>query len=258
MPLAAEEPARRVEADPPGADEVHLRPSVEVDDVAGDAARLVRDHPFVGELDEVAAREPRREARRAHRRHEEHGRVAAAPPPFGERLLRGPDAALFANDVAKPLVHGLVQGHDPVDRLRDGRHFGQERIEERPRRVGGVRRVEIGSEIARELARILERHLLAARVDEEVERVHRPDVDRHLDEEVEGGHPLPRLERDARDVISGGILLPPQPARLRDVERVGLYLRLRMGGGAKANRVRPEGGRAVVAVVSSVLEEKAH
>src|SRR5947209_11653845 len=41
---------------------------------------------------------------------------------------------------------------------------------------------------SRDLFGIRERHVLAQRIDEEVERVHGPDVDRHLDQDVEHGH----------------------------------------------------------------------
>ena len=88
VPFAAEQSARGVEPDPARARQIHLGPRVQIDDVAGHAARRVRDHPLVDELHQVSADETRREAPRAKRCDQQRRRVATASAPLGERLLR--------------------------------------------------------------------------------------------------------------------------------------------------------------------------
>jgi len=55
-----------------------------------------------------------------------------------------------------------------------------------------------------------ERQLARAIVDEEIERIHRVDLNRELDQHVELGDRLPGLERDARDAIAVRIAQPVQ------------------------------------------------
>jgi hypothetical protein len=76
--LAGQEPRGRVEADPPGAGQEHLGPRVQIDDVAIEAARLIRQHALVGDLHQVARHEARRQAAAAQGRDQQHRRVAAA------------------------------------------------------------------------------------------------------------------------------------------------------------------------------------
>ena len=63
-------------------------------------------------------------------------------------------------------------------------------------------------------------------VDKKVERIHGPDVDAELNENIEPGYALPLLERNPRDVISRRILLPANRAGLLDAKPVRLDLGL--------------------------------
>ena len=256
--LAAEQAARGVEADPAAAGEVDLRPGVQVDDVVAHALGGVGDHPLVGELDEVAAHEAGREAARAEERDEQHGRVAAAPPALGEGLLRGPDAALFADDVADPRAHRLAVGDQERHRGALVGELGGELLEERPAREGGIREVEERGEIVGRLLRVGEGDLLGAVVEEEVERVDRADVHRQLHQDVEALDLGPLAEGHPRHVVARGILLPAQVAGLLDVEAVALDPGLGVVGRAEADDVGAERGRARVGVAAVVLDQESH
>ena len=190
-PLVASSPIQP----PPG--QVHLGPRVQVDDVAPHAARLVGDHPLVGELDQVAAHEARREPARAQRRDQQHRRVAAAPAALGERLLRRPDArpprGSRSGSAGSPrrfssTTSGTVLARRAAARrgTRSSALAARARADRRASRNGASSR--------RSSAGYANGTSLAAIVDEEVERVHRPDVDRELDQHVERGdaHAAPR------------------------------------------------------------------
>src|SRR5207249_1344416 len=99
------------------------------------------------------------------------------------------------------------------------------------------------------------------------ERVDRPDVDRELDDELERGHAVAGLERDARDVIAVRVLLPVHAMRDLagrghlpgvDLEPIALDLGARVVRGAQAHELWPQQGRLRIAVTTAMLDEYAH
>jgi hypothetical protein len=222
VPLAAEQAARGVEADPARPGQEDLRPGVEVHHVPPHAPGLVGDHPLVGELDQVPGDEARRQAAGAQRGHEQRGGVAAAAPPLVEGLLGRPDARLLPDHVADLLVHPPVQLHHQRHGVAEAGQPGEEPVQQGAAGEGRVVASQGGLELRPQLLGVAEGGLLAAIVDEEVEGVHRPDVDRHL-------HPHRQLrearalgERDVGHVVPRRILLPAQLGRVGDPQRVGL------------------------------------
>lgn len=224
--LAAEQAARGVEAHPAAARDVDLGPGVEIHHVPVHALRRVGDHPFVLQLHQVAADEASGEASRAQHGHQQYRRVPTAPATLRERLLRRPDARLFADDVAKTSVRRRAEGHDQVDRRSFARLIVEEGLEERTAGERRVGRIEVRREVGGDGARVGEGNFLGERVDEEVERVIRPHVDRELHPQIERQGAPEGREGQPRDVVVGGVLLPAQFALRLDAERIGLYLGL--------------------------------
>jgi hypothetical protein len=258
VPLAAQEPAGPVDADPAGAGQVHLGPGVQVHDVAVHSARLVGDHPLVGELHEVAAGEPGREAGAAQRGHQQHRRVPARPAPLGQRLLGRPDPGLLADDVAHGRRDLPGQLHDVRDRAAVARVRGHERVQEWPAREGRPGGVQVGGEASGQLVGVREGQRRRVLVDEEVERVDGLDVDGELDDHVEAREPIAVAEGQARHVVGVRVLLPVDQRLLRQGEAVALDVGAGVGRRAQPHHVRAQVRRPRVDVTRSVLDQEAH
>ena len=257
VPLAAEEAAGAVEADPAGAGQVDLGPGVQVDDVHGDALGDVRDVALVRELDEVAADEAGGEAAGAEHGDEELGAVAAAPAALLERLLGREDAGLVADDVGDLARDGLVE----ADEVVDGEALEGDARDEVLQARGGVEvgAAEEGRELAGEGRVVGEGELAGVVVDEEVEGVHRADVEGRVHEEGELLDGALGREADARLAAAPGVLLPADGGVVGgDVQRVGEERRARVRRRAEAHDVRAEEGRRVVAVGGAVLDADLH
>ena len=257
MTLAAEQATGRVEPDPATSGQEDLGPGVEVGDVPPHPLGLVGEHPLVGELHQVARGEACRQPAGPEQRDQEQGLVAAAAPALGEGLLRRPDARLLADDVAEGLVDPPVHLHRELHGGTALRQRGEERVEATPRGQLRVGPVEEGGEIACQLGRIGERDGLAPLVDEEVERVDRPDVERQLDQDLQRREPDPLAERDVCDVVAGGILLPADRRPVRELERIVLDDGARVGRWPQPDGVGAERRRRRIAVGAPVLEEDA-
>ena len=258
MPFAAEEPARRVEPDPTRARQIHLAPRMQIDDVARDPARLVGQHALVGELHEIPRHEARREPASAKQRRHEHRRITAARPPGREALFGCVDPGLFADDVAHASIHRRVERDQQIGRRPRTRDLGVERLKARTpieRRIIGH---EKRRQLARQLGRVRERHLGRELLEQEVERVHGPNVDRQLDQHIERAHERLGREMHARHVVPVRVLLPAQAVLLLDLQPIRLDARARVRGRPQPNRVRPERGRRRIAVVALVLDQQPH
>ena len=147
---------------------------------------------------------------------------------------------------------------EEIDGLALPRQLLQElrgRLAEPICRITGI---EVRRELGIEPVRITERHLLHAVVEEEVERVHRIDLDADLDDQLERGHALPCLERDARDVVPVGVALPVHPVFRGDGELVALDPRMRVIRGPQPDDLGPQQRRAAVDVPASVLDQQTH
>ena len=256
--LGREQPRGRVEADPAGPGHVGLGPGVEVDDVVVEALGQVGEHALVGDLDQVAGHEARGDPSPAQQRDQEHGRVAAAPALAGEGLLGRPDPRLLADHVGDPFVGPPVDLDQGLDGVAAGRQGREELLEQRAGRDRGLVEGQERRELAAVLVGVGEAELLDPVVDEEVERVDRADLDRHLDEDVELADPLRPREGHLSDAVAVRIEGPADLLGLLAGEPVGLDRRLGVSGGVEAEGMRPEQGRLGVAVVASVLDQQAH
>ena len=139
----------------------------------------------------------------------------------------------------------------------DGTSLQQLASRARPRRYAGSLVSRNDAELGGEIIGIVERNLLRAVVDEEVERVDRIDVDRKLDHDPELGHILAGLERHARDAIAMRVALPVHPMLGRHVEAIALDACTRMIGRAQANELGTEQCRTWVHVPTAMLDEHA-
>src|SRR5690606_1193029 len=152
-----------------------------------EALGQIGEHALVGDLDQVAADEARRDAPPPQQRDEQHRRVPAAPAALGEGLLGGPDPGLLADDIIDPVLGPAVDLDERVDGAALARELGEERLEARPGRERGIIEGEERPELAAILARVAKPELLDPMIDEEVEGVDRTNLDGHLDEDVEAG-----------------------------------------------------------------------
>jgi hypothetical protein len=115
VPLAGEQAARRVEADPPRARQEDLGPRVEVGGVFRDAGGSF-DRLLVGlELDRVPRDEAGGEAEAAEHLHEQPGEVAARAVAAVQGLFGREDARLHPDVVLQLALDAPVQVDQDVD-----------------------------------------------------------------------------------------------------------------------------------------------
>ena len=207
MPLAGEEAARRVEADPPGTGEKRLRPRVQVDHVALHARWAVQRLLVGPELNRISGHEARRESEVAQRLDEQPREVSARAVTAHERLFRREDAGLHADVVAKRPLHVTIQVDEDVDDPAPRRgDAGTRRLDElgklRPEAPG----LEVRQEVVLQERRVGEREVFRVLLEEKVERVR----DRQLGHQVDLDHQLLRRFREHQPglVVAERILLP--------------------------------------------------
>src|SRR5262249_39585407 len=95
-------------------------------------------------------------------------------------------------------------------------------------------------------------------VEQEVEGIDGPDLQRQLHQQLERLDPRVLAKGDPGYPVAVGILLPAQLGCRGDVEPVALDPRPGVVRRAEPDEVWPETGRAGVAVAASVLDEQAH
>ena len=250
MALAGEQPRGRIEADPAGARQVDLAPGMQVGEVDLGARRAVERLHVGLELDQVAGHEARRQAQVAQRLHHQPAGVAARAVGAHEGLLRRLHPGLHADVVADLVLQALVQADEEVDgALLVARDAVDEGLEARRQRH--LR--QIGHEVARHVARVVERVLLGLGLEEEVERV----VDRHLGHQVDGDLEFGgRLrEHQPRQVVGEGVLLPvDEVLRRLHAQRIRHDVRTAVRRRAQAHHLWRQTDAAVVAVVRDVVQ----
>ena len=144
----------------------------------------------------------------------------------------------------------LVDAHQEVDgALRLAIDLAEVVAQQRRVRLGG----EVGRQFLRHQRFVLEREILGAGLEEEIERV----VDRHLHHQVDRHLELGGLlrENQPRLVIGEGVLLPvDEMLRRLDLERIGDDGAARMRRGPQTHHLGAQLHRPVVAVVGDVVQ----
>jgi hypothetical protein len=153
-------------------------------------------------------------------------------------------------------VYGDVHGDGEIDRRPLARQVLQECLEPGTSVVRGVFPIEVGRELVRDLGWVPKGHPLAARVDEEIERIDRVDVDRQLDQQIQKGDTLPGAKGETRDVVVRGVSLPVHHAFRLDAQRVRLDLGFCVRRGSQAHIVRAERRRMAVGVTASMSKKQ--
>ena len=77
MSFTGEQSGRRIKADPAGARQIHLTPSVQVGEIHFSAGRAVEAFHVGGQLNQVTGNKPRGQAEVAQQLHQQPRRVAA-------------------------------------------------------------------------------------------------------------------------------------------------------------------------------------
>ena len=124
--LAGQQSRRRIQADPSGAGQIHLRPRMQVGEVGGGSARTVERFDVGRQLNQVARDEARGQPKVPQRLHQQPAGVAARSARETKRLVRRLHAGLEANDVRDLLGQPGVEideeidrpSRTPIDRLR--------------------------------------------------------------------------------------------------------------------------------------------
>ena len=248
--LAGEQARGRVQPDPPGARQVHLAPRVQVGEVDAGAAGTVQGLHVRRELDQVARDEAGGQAAAAQQLHQQPAAVAAGAAGVAQGLLGRLHARLHADQIADVVLQFLVDAHQEVDgALRLAIDLAEVVAQQRRVRLGG----QVGRQFLRHQRVVLEREILGAGFEEEIERV----VDRHfhhqVDRHLEPGGLL--RENQPRLVIGEGVLLPvDEMLRRLDLERIGDDGAARMRGGPQTHHLGAQLHRPVVAVVGDVVQ----
>ncbi len=248
--LAREEPGGRVEAHPPRARQVDLGPGVEIGEVLRRAGGAVERLLIGHQLDQIAGHEAGGHAQVPQRFHQQPGGVAAGAAGGVERDLARLHARFHPNQVADLRLDAPVQIDEEPDGVRVGvRKRGQQRGEARARRGDVEERLQLG---ALQLV-VDERHLVGARLQEEVERVHH----RHLGHQVHFEREHRRLGREGQpgQVVALRILLPvDEVARRLDAQRVAVHRRPAVRRRPQPDHLRRQRHRAVVVIDGLVVQ----
>ena len=122
VPLACEQPRRRVEPDPARAGNVDLGPGVQIGEVGGRAGRSVERLHVGGQLDQIAGYEPGGQTHLAQDRHQQPRRVAAGSDAGAQREVGGLHAGFHAQAVADVAVDRMVERDQEVDGAGAGPH----------------------------------------------------------------------------------------------------------------------------------------
>ena len=250
MALAAEEARGRVHPDPAGSGKIDLRPGVEIGEILVGPHRPLDRVDVCLQLDEIAGDESRREAEPAQNLYQEPGRVTAGTRTQRERFVRLLHARFQADDVSHHALEFGVERDEKIDRAvtppRDLAHVFREQ------RTGRFGR-QICREFGLQLLGIDEREFLGVGLDEKVERIDDGEFGRQIDLDLELAGLLGKHE--ARQPVTVRILLPVhEMLGWRDLERIAGDAGAAMRGGAKPDRLRPQRDRAVIYVMSEVME----
>ena len=99
MPFSREQPGGRIETDPTGSRQIHLRPGVQIGEILFRPGRAVKGFDVSGELDEITGDKSCSESEMTQQLDEQPARVTARARPFDKRLLRRLHAGLHADQI---------------------------------------------------------------------------------------------------------------------------------------------------------------
>ena len=252
VPLGGEEARSGVEADPPRAGHVDLAPRMQVGEVGVGAGGAVDGLNVRRQLDQVARDEARRQAPAAHQVHQQPGAVAAGARADLERLLGILHAGLHPDQIGDGVLHGLVDGHEEIDRVLLLFGEGVEDLVEQGALGAGL---EVGGQVLAVLGRVVEGDRAGVVLDEEVERVHRGHVGDEIDLHLEVVDLLG--EDQTGEPVAERVLLPVDEMRLgRDLLGVAEDLGARVGRGTQADHLGAHGDGLVVAIGGAVGDRR--
>ncbi len=267
VPLAGEQPGRRVQADPAGAGDVHLGPRVQVGEVGGGPRRPVERLDVGGQLHQVARHEAGCQSHPAQDRHQQPCGIPARADAGAQRVIRGLHTGFHPHAVRDVGVDRAVEPDEHVDGAGALGH--REVVHPRPGQLAGARTLavlgpvvplvhgpQVGLEVVGQRAGV--GHAaggpdLGPVLDEEVERVDHLEVG----DEPDGDGQLPRgiRKHQAGKEIPHGVLLPVDEVLGRlDAQRIGLDGSAAVGRRAQSHHVRIHRDQPVKGVAGAVLQ----
>ena len=202
--FAREQTGGRVESDPAGSRQVHLRPGVKVGEVCRGSDRTIQRLHVGRELNQVAGNEARGQTEMTQDLHEQPAGVAARAASTGERLFRRLDARLEPNDVCDVLRQPAVEIDEEIDGARLAPIDRAETIVAQPRHRPAAARDT--AQAPAQPGLVDERKRFGRRFQKEVERIE----DRQLGDQINVDQQLARPvgEDEPREVVAVRVLLP--------------------------------------------------
>src|ERR1022692_3182454 len=203
VPFACEQSRCGIEADPTGAREVNLAPSMQIREIRRRSSGPIQRFHVCCQLNEVARNEARRYSEVTQQLHEQPTGVAAGAGRSMQSLLWRLHPWLHANQIANVPGQSHVQPDKKVDRAHA---FAWNRCQELGEPRGGRSPFEVRREFALLTGLVHEGEMLRVWFEKKVERVEYGGLRNQVYFDAQFGRLVG--EGQARQIVCFGILLP--------------------------------------------------